>query len=35
VLYRVEDLRLWVALGCPARKEFEVRKAAQANGRRR
>jgi predicted DNA-binding transcriptional regulator AlpA len=28
VLYRVEDLRLWVALGCPDRKEFEVRKAA-------
>ena len=35
VLYRVEDLRLWVALGCPERKEFEIRKAAQANGRPR
>jgi hypothetical protein len=28
VLYRVDDLRLWVRLGCPARKEFEARKAA-------
>jgi predicted DNA-binding transcriptional regulator AlpA len=28
VLYRVEDLRLWVSLGCPPRKEFEARKAA-------
>jgi predicted DNA-binding transcriptional regulator AlpA len=27
VLYRVEDLRLWVSLGCPSRKEFEARKA--------
>jgi hypothetical protein len=35
VLYRVEDLRLWVALGCPVRKEFESRRAAQANGRPR
>jgi predicted DNA-binding transcriptional regulator AlpA len=35
VLYRCEDLRLWVSLGCPPRKEFEVRKAAEnANGRR-
>jgi prophage regulatory protein len=32
VLYRVEDLRLWVALGCPSRKEFEARKTA--GGRR-
>jgi predicted DNA-binding transcriptional regulator AlpA len=32
VLYRVEDLRLWVALGCPSRREFEARKAA--GGRR-
>ena len=31
VLYRVEDLKLWVSLGCPPRKEFEARKAA-ANG---
>ena|SRR5581483_4437142 len=31
VLYRVEDLRLWVVLGCPPRKEFEARKAT-ANG---
>jgi hypothetical protein len=30
VLYRVEDLRLWVSLGCPSRKEFEVRKAAES-----
>jgi predicted DNA-binding transcriptional regulator AlpA len=34
VLYRAEDLRLWVALGCPPRKEFEARKAAgNASGR--
>jgi hypothetical protein len=32
VLYRVEDLRLWVGWGCPPRKEFEARKAA--GGRR-
>jgi hypothetical protein len=32
VLYRVDDLKLWVALGCPPRKEFEARKAA-GNGR--
>jgi hypothetical protein len=32
VLYRVEDLRLWVGWGCPSRKEFEARKAA--GGRR-
>ena len=32
VLYRVEDLKLWVSLGCPPRKEFEARKAA--SGRR-
>jgi hypothetical protein len=35
VLYRVDDLKLWVALGCPSRKEFEARKAASANGRPR
>jgi predicted DNA-binding transcriptional regulator AlpA len=36
VLYRVEDLTLWVALGCPDRKTFEARKAAgNANGRSR
>jgi predicted DNA-binding transcriptional regulator AlpA len=28
VLYRVADLKLWVSLGCPSRKEFEARKAA-------
>jgi predicted DNA-binding transcriptional regulator AlpA len=33
VLYRSADLQLWVALGCPPRKEFEIRKAAQARGR--
>jgi hypothetical protein len=27
VLYRLEDLRLWVDLGCPDREEFEARKA--------
>jgi hypothetical protein len=36
VLYRVEDLKLWVALGCPDRKTFEARKAAaNADGRPR
>jgi hypothetical protein len=36
VLYRVDDLRLWVALGCPDRKTFEARKgAADAGGRPR
>jgi hypothetical protein len=29
VLYRVEDLKLWVALGCPPRKEFEARRGAR------
>jgi hypothetical protein len=29
VLYRVEDLRLWVQLGCPDRKTFEAYKAAK------
>ena len=33
VLYRTEDLRLWVALGCPPRKEFEARKATGLRGR--
>jgi hypothetical protein len=28
VLYRVEDLRLWVSWGCPPRKDFEARRAA-------
>jgi predicted DNA-binding transcriptional regulator AlpA len=28
VLYRVEDLRLWVSWGCGTRREFEARKAA-------
>jgi hypothetical protein len=27
VLYRTADLQLWVALGCPPRKEFEARRA--------
>jgi predicted DNA-binding transcriptional regulator AlpA len=31
-LYRVADLQLWVALGCPDRKTFEARRAA-AHGR--
>ncbi len=35
VLYRVEDLQLWVSWGCPARHEFEARKAAQRDGRPR
>jgi predicted DNA-binding transcriptional regulator AlpA len=26
VLYRIEDLKLWVALGCPDRKTFDTRK---------
>jgi predicted DNA-binding transcriptional regulator AlpA len=34
VLYRVEDLCQWVALGCPPRKEFEARKAAAQGGAR-
>jgi predicted DNA-binding transcriptional regulator AlpA len=29
-LFRVEDLRLWVSLGCPPREEFEEHKAAPA-----
>jgi hypothetical protein len=33
VLHRVEDLKLWVALGCPDRKTFEAQKSA--NGRPR
>jgi predicted DNA-binding transcriptional regulator AlpA len=28
-LYRLQDLRLWVSWGCPPRKEFEARKAAE------
>lgn len=28
VLYRLADLRSWVAMGCPPRKEFETRRAA-------
>jgi predicted DNA-binding transcriptional regulator AlpA len=28
VLWRIDDLRLWVAWGCPDRKTFEARKAA-------
>jgi hypothetical protein len=33
VLYRVEDLRLWVRWDCCSRKELETRKAAQRNSR--
>jgi hypothetical protein len=29
VLYRVEDLKLFVSWGCPPRKEFEARLAAK------
>src|SRR5262249_47453610 len=32
VLYRVEDLKLFVALGCPDRKTFEARKAVHGRG---
>jgi predicted DNA-binding transcriptional regulator AlpA len=32
VLYRLDDLKKWVSLGCPPRKEFETRKSA--GGRR-
>jgi predicted DNA-binding transcriptional regulator AlpA len=36
VLYRLTDLRLWVSLGCPPRREFEARRAAvDASGRPR
>ena len=36
VLYRLADLRLWVSLGCPPRREFEARRAAaDASGRPR
>jgi predicted DNA-binding transcriptional regulator AlpA len=31
VLYRVEDLKLWVSLGCPTLKVFEMRKAAEGS----
>jgi predicted DNA-binding transcriptional regulator AlpA len=35
VLWRIEDLRLWIALGCPSRVEFEARRpAANGNGRK-
>jgi len=29
VLYQVEDLRFWVAMGCPERKVFEARMSAE------
>jgi hypothetical protein len=29
VLYRIADLRLWVAWNCPDRRTFEARKAAE------
>ena len=35
VLYRAEDLRLWVAMGCPDRKTFEAQKGAVAGPPRR
>jgi predicted DNA-binding transcriptional regulator AlpA len=28
VLYRIEELRLWVSWGCPPRKEFDARRGA-------
>jgi predicted DNA-binding transcriptional regulator AlpA len=28
-LWRVEDLRMWVELGCPSRSEFEARRRAR------
>jgi predicted DNA-binding transcriptional regulator AlpA len=28
VLYRLADIRSWVAMGCPPKKEFEIRRAA-------
>jgi predicted DNA-binding transcriptional regulator AlpA len=34
VLYRVEDLRFWVAIGCPDRKVFEARIAAEIGNAR-
>jgi predicted DNA-binding transcriptional regulator AlpA len=33
VLYRLEDLKLWVSLGCPARAVLEAHRAA-GNGRK-
>jgi hypothetical protein len=33
VLYRIEDLKLWVALGCPDRRTFEARKTAAGTAR--
>ena len=34
VLYRIEDLKLWVLLGCPPRREFEARAEASRKGGR-
>jgi predicted DNA-binding transcriptional regulator AlpA len=31
-LWRVEDLRLWVSLGCPDRRTFETMKESKRNG---
>jgi predicted DNA-binding transcriptional regulator AlpA len=33
-LWRVQELREWVADGCPPRREWETRRAAQRDGRR-
>jgi predicted DNA-binding transcriptional regulator AlpA len=34
VRWRAGELAEWVAAGCPPRREFEARRAAQGNGRR-
>jgi predicted DNA-binding transcriptional regulator AlpA len=34
VRWRAGELAEWVGVGCPPRREFEARRAAQANGRR-
>jgi hypothetical protein len=33
-LWSVEELRQWVQAGCPHRREWEARRAAQRDGRR-
>ena len=35
VVWRMEELREWCEAGCPARREWETRRAAQDNGRSR
>jgi predicted DNA-binding transcriptional regulator AlpA len=32
-LWRIRELRDWIAAGCPDRRTWEARQAAQANGR--